>query len=485
MATNPIILDYKRQQLQRLPMPQDAAPLIAQPMPSLSPLQMLPVPSAPNVQQIDPAIQATRTRLLGDQAEYQRKLDTGSGISQIKNPFLRTLARIGDTAERIILPGAEAVTAGTEGNHQRLLHQDQARIGNDLSDQYSQAKTGEEQALTNYTLQRPAIARAGLEQKVQTAREKYTSDLRKHGINVTGFDEDTGLPTTEDDPDTMAYHKAAAENMIHAANAEKSTILANIAKNKYVPGTPEYELEMTKVHQKDKQIAIAMGALGLRSQGLELRRENQQANLYGTDMQGNAIPGAPQLEGEDGNLQTVGLRAGNLAVKQQGKVTSFNDLQGSAQHTRQAIEALHASGADLSDPNIVMAMSDPTTIAGKVINGKFVKANLTPQQVQAIGAINQLREQIGIMRATTGGPAAEAQAQRMLSALPEAGDSRSTAINKLNELGGVLDRLRPGAVHVAGGAKVSGQPGSTPAKETKVYQGHTYVKGADGWHLQQ
>jgi hypothetical protein len=163
LGANPLILDYKRQQLQRLPVSRMHAPMLAAPMPSQTPY--LPTPSAPVVSQVDPAVEATRNRILGGQAEYQRKLDTGSGISQIKNSVLRKLARIGDTAERIILPGAEAITPGTEGNHERLLYQDQARLGQDIGQEHSQAQTAQEQALTDYTQQRPEIEEAKIEQR--------------------------------------------------------------------------------------------------------------------------------------------------------------------------------------------------------------------------------------------------------------------------------------------------------------------------------
>lgn len=456
MTRNPLIVDAE--DLQRLPVPNAA---IAR-MPGANPL--LPVAAAPMlaapapIVAKSPEVQNTQLRTIRDQGELQRINDSGSGVSQIKNPFLRGLARIGDVAASVITPNAAAAIPGTTYHHNVLLNQQANRVNNDLGNEREQAQTEQENALTGYTQARPQIEQSKIDQRQTAIRDRVAQAAAARGQNVT-WDED-GVPNFTDDHESQAFHDHQALSAMHEATASKSSIMADIQKNHYIPGTPEWTEAQKKLQQVDQRLKVAMGSLGLRAQGLELRRENQQANLYGTDMQGNALPGAPQLENDDGNMQTVGLRAGNLAVKQQGKVTSFNDLQGSAQHTREALDALHASGADLSDPKVVAAMSDPTSMVGKIVNGKLVRGSLSDAQVKAIGAINQLREQIGIMRSTTGGPAAEAQAQRMLSALPEAGDSKSTAINKLNELDGVITRLRPGAVHVAGGLKVAGQ-GST------------------------
>jgi hypothetical protein len=464
MAPNPLILSAD--DLKRLPMPKiaigaipQAAPIIAPPDPNVPVLPSAPGPIVTKMP--DAAIANTRADLLGHQQELARLNDTGSGISQIKNPFLRTLAKIGDTAESIIAPRAAAFTPGTEMNHQRLLNQETGRIGNDLGQQYQQAQTEQEGALTDYTRQRPDIARAGLQQKVQTAREKYTADLRKRGINVTGYDEDTGLPTTEDDPDTMAYHQAAAETFIHEANAQKAKVLADIAKNKYLPGTPEYEREMETIHRLERQQQIALASVGLRAQSVQLRRNDQNANFYGLGPDGNPLPNAPQFEDDEGNVTTGGLKGASTAIKAQGKAGQFKDLGGSIQHAYESLEALHNNGGDLSDPRVVAAMSDPNSMIGKVLNGKIVKGGLSDQQVKAIGALNQLREQAGILRQSTGGTAAEAQAQRILETIPTAGDTRATARNKFDELNAVYGRLAPSVVTTAGGLSVGGRGGRT------------------------
>jgi hypothetical protein len=121
-----------------------------------------------------------------------------------------------------------------------------------------------------------------------------------------------------------------------------------------------------------------------------------------------------------------------------------------------------AEGGSLSDPQIVAAMNDPTSLIGKVVNGKLVQGGLSPTAISAINAVRQLHEQAGILRSTTGGTSSEAGAQRILDVVPTAGDANAMALSKLNEQEQVLGRLSPGQTHVHGGVSVrpSGAPTS-------------------------
>jgi hypothetical protein len=113
-------------------------------------------------------------------------------------------------------------------------------------------------------------------------------------------------------------------------------------------------------------------------------------------------------------------------------------------------------------------MSNPTSTIGKVINGKLVKGNLSDAQVSAIGALNQLREQAGLLRAATKGSAYEAATQRVLETIPTAGDNAATANNKFAEMEGVYNRLTPGVVTIGGGLSVGGKGGKQGNRAARV-----------------
>lgn len=436
--------------LQRLPTPKTSIISMADP----NALTRIPTPVSPIVsKQINPGISATQNRLAADQSSYANKLDSGSGISQIHSPILRGLARIGDTAERIILPRAEQFTPGTEGNHERLLSMDSGRIGQDIKNLGDQARTQQEQALTDYTLQRPQIEQSKIDQRERAVQERVGQAAAARGQKVA-WGED-GLPSFEDDHDSQAFKDHQALSAMHEATATKSQIMADIQKNHYIPGTPEWAEAQKKLAQVDQRLQVAYGSLGLRAKGLALREQNQDATLYGTDAQGNPLPGSAQITGENGNTTTIGSKFAPTAIKQQNKVNTFNDLTGSVSHLRDAIKAYEAEGGDMSDSRLAAAAADPQSTVGKVIQGKLITGGLSPAAISLLNAQRQTMEQAGILRSTTGGTSSEAGAQRILDVVPKFGsDTNRTAYDKLLQQEEVLKRLAPGQTHVTGGVSV-------------------------------
>lgn len=450
MATNPLILDYKN--LQRLPAPD-------QPMLQMGVPQPLPMPQAPAIIQAPHVLTApdrTAGQLATAQNEYTRLQNTGDGISQIKNPFLHGLARTGNVLESIIAPHAAAVTPGTSEHHQLLLGQEQGQINQALGNQYQEARTGEEQALTDYTQQRPEIEEAKVEQRLNAVKDRVSQAAAARGQVVDWSDPNN--PQFKDDVTSQAYADHQALSAMHQATAEKSKIQADIAQNHYIPGTPEFEEAQRKLAQIDKRLGVAMESLGLRRQGLQLRQNTQNADFYGMGPDGQPLPGTPQIVDDQGNATYVGRRGAATAIKQNQGVATFNDLGGSVTNTRQALQKFFDEGGSLSDPRVVAAMSDPNSTIGKVINGKLVQGGLSPSAIEAINSVRQLHEQAGILRKSTGGTASEAGAQRILDVTPNAGDDNAVALQKLDEQEKVLSRLAPGQTRVKGGVSVH-QPG--------------------------
>jgi hypothetical protein len=479
--------------LQRIAATPTAPTPVAAPSMPVDPSALAGKPQAPDLGQpalpnamLDPS--APLARLGRDQSELTRLQKSGPGVNQIANPvdasgnptgehqglgwkLLSGLGHAADIGLSAVAPGLAMIAPGTTLHNLVLQKQERNRIGEDQGEAQKAAQLGQEQAQAGLLnteaqykpvqLQNAAALNAAkidhLGAQDQHYEDQTEQQLAQHGYKHDDKGNITPMAYAELSPQLQAI-----EDLKHA-QTEQADATAALKKAQNDPSSPAYRLAQQRVAVAGENARTAMGRLSLAGQSLGMRREMMDANLYGTGPNGQPLPGAPQLEDENGNMQTVGLRAGGLAVKQQGKVTAFNDLQGSAAHARQALQSLHDAGGSLSDPTVIAAMHDPTSLTGKWVNGTFVKPNLSPQQVQAIGALNQLREQIGIMRSTTGGPAAEAQAQRMLSALPDAGDAKNTAVNKMDELDGVITRLRPGAVHVAGGMAVQGQPKQAPA----------------------
>lgn len=463
MSANPSILNYLASQ--RLPVPDlsqvqtlpaqapTPAPAIAS-APPTSLLQGLGAPAAPEVTRLPTP---TEQRLLGDQSRLTQLRTDGPGVDNIQNPVLHGLAKVGDAAASIFAPRAAQFIPGTTANNVYQQNQTQGRIESGLKDNQQQAQTAQEEALTDYTQQRPDIEQSRIDQKQTAVQERVAQAAAARGQKVTW--DANGLPAFQDDMNSQEYKDHQALSAMHQATADKNKVLSDIQQNHYIPGTPEFEEAQRKLSQIDQRQKIAMAGLGLRAQGLELRRNNQNADFYGKGPDGQDLPGTPHILNDAGEEVAVGRRNAPNAEKQQKTVSSFNDLSGSVSHLRNAIKAYEAEGGDMSDARLASAAADPNSTVGKVIQGKLVTNGLSPAAITLLNAQRQTMEQAGILRSTTGGTSSEAGAQRILAVVPQFGsDTNQSAYNKLDEQENVLGRLSPGVTGVAGGLSVKNRP---------------------------
>lgn len=289
MSTNPLILDA--QTLKRLPMPN----VSGQQMPSAVPnmplqapsvlsnvqasqnLQRLPVPdmsslppmtsATPSVPSpvmptatLDPAIQNTRTRLLGDQNNYNRMLLGGSGTQQLLHPVDASgnptnepigtgrriggiLARIGDVAGSILAPGVAAAIPGTTNHHDFLLNQGAGRINNDLRNQQEQAQT------EGFNLQNAAEPLHNQLTQAQTDLANAQATRAKIPIAPTIKYSVAGLPESVDDGHGHLYLPTdqnmppQIKQMFDVANANYQTNLNKTVK----PMTAEHAASMNQL----------------------------------------------------------------------------------------------------------------------------------------------------------------------------------------------------------------------------------------------
>ena len=102
-----------------------------------------------------PIAPPSRGTIPGEENETARLIASGSGISQIKNPFGRTAATIGNDIGRIFVPGLMKDIGGTEEHHEKLINQSvggtkllQDRRAPDTEDALKTAQAGEAGART-------------------------------------------------------------------------------------------------------------------------------------------------------------------------------------------------------------------------------------------------------------------------------------------------------------------------------------------------
>lgn len=491
---------------------QNAAPPPAMDVPQMgtASLPQMAPPTMPNVQPL-PVVPVPPTQAQSDISKLDYLRNSGSGISQIGNDvdaqgnktsnnpgFWKTLgkvgATVGDDLLKIAAPNIERNLPGTEGNNLRLQGIQQGQVANDLATQKTQGDLAQQQAQlgltgaqTAYAAARPDIEQSKIDQKQTAVQERVGQAAAARG-QLVSWDEN-GIPTFTDDHNSQAYADHQALSAMHDATAEKSKIQSDIAKNHYIPGTPEFTEAQRKLAQVDQRMQIAMGSLGLRSQGLQLRRESQAAQNTGIDpTTGQPFAGATQIADGNGGKTTVGSRFAGHAITQTGAVGTFNDLVGSTSHLRNAIEAYEAEGGDMSDPTLAAAAADPHSVVGKVIQGKLVTGGLSPSALTLLNAQRQTMEQAGILRKLTPtGSGAEAAAQRILATVPVFGsDTNDSARSKLDEQEEVLQRLKLAVPTVAGGQSVKLRTSNSaassaipPAAAAQLQEGviHTFGNG--------
>lgn len=147
--------------------PQQQNAMIPPGQPASSPMGAPPpaipaMPDAPMAKMNPMQPPAVQSQLGADTGELQRLRSNGAGLNKIHNPFLRTLARIGDVAGTMVAPGlAMAVPGSTmhnqllQGQQRRVIREDQAGLTFAQKEQQDAAQLADTQS---QTAQRTAVA---------------------------------------------------------------------------------------------------------------------------------------------------------------------------------------------------------------------------------------------------------------------------------------------------------------------------------------
>lgn len=284
-----------------------------------------PPPASNPASWFQPSAQTTQ-----DQAQLRNLQTSGAGLNGIKNPVARGFARAGDIAASILLPHAAQYIPGTTAHNLQLQGQQQGRINNDVA-----ADQARNQAVTA-GLQAQDTAAQIAQRNAQTAqipiltRAKQLQaqqQLAKIGYKPV-FDENNNQIGQEPDPDSPIYQRQQAQNDYFKARKELADAQADLAKAKNDPNSPAFKQAQQRVNTAMTNANTAIGKLGL-------SEKNYTLKAYGTDMQGNPLPGA--LQDDDGN--TVGT-AFNKNVAPTGQERNKKDLATSADEQLSDIKSI-------------------------------------------------------------------------------------------------------------------------------------------------
>jgi hypothetical protein len=335
--------------------------------------------------------------------EYQRILGSGSGISQIHNPFLKGLATVGDALGQFF-PRVSAVIPGTTAHHQ-LVEGEAGRAAGEESAQEKQAdalktadverglktaQTQNQEAIPELKKTAGELARekqqeveranqakeenartiaAGKTQSAEEiAKEKHRSTLAQHGFEENEKGEIVPLSYEKMSEPQQAVHdlKAAQSEAAEATAALKKAQAAN---------------QPAAAALAQKRLQSAQEAHGIALRRLNLSEKQFEMRAHGTEG-GEALPGA-MLNDENKPVGT----AFQQNVRPTGQERNKADLANSAHEQLQDIKGIVAKRPDIFGPlagrttdfKVWLGSQDPDaqrfraarTIAGDHLAGVF------------------------------------------------------------------------------------------------------------------
>lgn len=322
------------------------------------------------------------------QTELTRLQTTGPGYSQVKNPFLRGLATVGNVAASMF-PKAAPFIPGTDQHHGMLLAGagravagEQAGKENEARTQLQEAQAEEQKSLPDLHKTQTELAgeklahknendQANIKLKQAEEDRKTAEDKAKivQHLRDTGYDED-GNPLTRDQmpPAQQAQYDLRVSHK-ELTDAQKDF---EAAKTKNLPIQMDLAQKRIENAKRNRDLAVDR---------LELSKEQFEMRAHGTEG-GQALPGA-MLDDNDHPIGT----AFQQNVRPTGQERNKADLAGSAHDQIADLKGIVAKRADIFGPaagrktdfTVWLGSQDPDaqrfraarTIAGDHLAGVF------------------------------------------------------------------------------------------------------------------
>lgn len=451
-----------------------------------SPMPAIAMPNQPNIT-VDPHMATNSSDPLFNRgANASSDLADRLSRSQISglNKPTTTLGKIGHVAANIgnvlgdiFAPATMALIPGTGLNNQVMENRDRNDI-NDVSQlQTAQSGRAAQAATTAYTEQRPAIEQAKVQQKlISTLGTKGLIPERDDQGNLTGnVVEDENNPAAQsrkihDDVEQSKDELAQAQAAFTAAKAD--------------PNSPLFQ-------QVSKRLQIAQVNASAAVTRAQAYYGNYLQHAFNKDLQGNILPGAPQISDAAGNITTPGSTNAATAIKSNAAAAQFNDVTGKGgalENVLSKAQALEAAGGRLNSPAIVYAMQHASGTPSQVIQS-IDKANLTPVERDYVISNLAAHENIQALRKSAGGLSTDssvAKLDEMLGSgsIPDA-DYLARQVAQIQATG---TRIGKGVATAKGGLTIDTNEkpaGNEPQRPANVPAGYVYNENGPkgkGWY---
>lgn len=245
----------------------------------------------------------------GAVTELKRLRDTGSGVSQIHNPFLKTLGTIADVVGSGFFPQFAQFVPGSSAHHEQLVGNKQAEVkqDDDLANNDEKRHLEHAQALNQESLPelaqqkvdsanyktdstrelgdaKTAISKGELDRKTDADKHKQALDLFKSGRKIDESGQVVNIPYEEMTPDQQVTHDL---KLSQRELADSNADLAD-ARAKNLP--EQMKLAERRIANAQHNQQVALRRLDLSEKQFEMRAHGTQGGV--------ALPGS--MVGDDG-----------------------------------------------------------------------------------------------------------------------------------------------------------------------------------------
>jgi hypothetical protein len=408
-----------------------------------APLSMPPTQGAPVMASSRPPVQSQAG---ADMAEYQRVASEGAGLKKIQNPWLRGGTRALDIALDILAPGVAMAIPGTGPHNLVLQNQLANRVAQDQAAQ--QADLTQQQGLAG--LAKTQAETAAIPINAGMKRQQYQMALASKGLRE---DENGNIVADEESPayksQQMKDELVQSQTDAQRAGIELKNAQTAFEKTKNDPNSPAYKLAM-------QRLAIAQQNAGAAQQRAQAYMGRYMQSAYNVGINGEVLPGAPQITDESGAQTVVGTGNAPQAVKAQASVAQFNDIDSATNNIETAAKDLVGKGGSLNSPSVAAAIADPSSTSGQWAQGQFATSGLSPQERNYVVQVKAYKENLQGLRKSAGGGVSDSQVDRLMSLAPGAGTpDLDYLMRQTGQIRAMRGRLATGVTTVKGGARVA------------------------------
>lgn len=461
-------------------------PPVAKTEGGISNVPTIPSPQNPNSQLIT---NNASDRIAKAQNEVGRLIDTGSGIHQIKNPFLRGLAHVGEIAGDIFTPNLVKDIPGTEQHHNMLIRQQQGLIGNEEKtkkeesdinrvDATTQNEEDTVKELNEWIKQNPGRPiKEYWEQKAEAGNLKLTpAQSAMRYLTLSASDGGLGLP-----PDVALQRVQGILNTSKPANAaqQKQDFENLISKmNPGQPLDPKFMTDMPTLvkaigsspnlsedeRQKAFSYLVTNNTPASSAYAPNSRAETMKGmRLFnGIDQDNHPIFVTPEMVAEDPTHHKY--TPGTLGEHALSKNAAFADIDFNMGNVEEALKGLKDGFSNSARAQMALALrsSDPHSAFASFMNSEIANS-LTPDQIDYVTALASLSENALALRSIQGlGQGSDELRAAITRMIPGPGTPNEDFANRQMELlKGTVDRARQGIL-----VPNTKLPSAPPAKTT-------------------